>query len=307
MEPIQILLVEDNLADVGLIREGLASFSRPVELHLCRDGAEALSFLNRGPTYEEAPRPDLILLDLNIPRKDGRDVLAVIKADTDLLTIPVVVLSTSSAEIDVEDCYRMHANAYVVKPLILDEFIDALGAIERFWFDCATLHGPPGRAESLRRKRHAREGTGERTVPHLESASAREVAANGGNGRLPDVIVVEDDPAGVEMLEYALTNAGYSTACFRDGATALAALLEFPSGPHRPVVLLDVDLPGIDGFKILREISAARPDAYQVILCTIHKSEASQVLGFKSGAIDYLVKPLRYPVVMAKVRRLLNA
>jgi len=322
----QILIVEDNLADVGLVREGFTALESHVELHLCRDGAEALAFLRREGEFSEAPRPDLILLDLNIPKKNGREVLAAVKGDENLATIPIVVLSTSAAETDVEDCYRLHANAYVVKPLRLDEFIEAMTTVGHFWLGCATLHGPPGRAESLRRKQRATKAIERSSAPGDEADAADEadvatVAAEGAgqderqtaskgngkpNGEIPDVIVVEDDRVAVEMLEYAFTNAGYSVTSFMDGSTALAGLLELETGSRKPVVLLDVDLPGTDGFKILREINAARPDAYQIVMCTMHKSEASQVLGFKSGAVDYLVKPLRFPVVMAKVRRLLD-
>lgn len=123
---------------------------------------------------------------------------------------------------------------------------------------------------------------------------------------VPDVIVVEDDPSLLEMLRYALTNRGFSTLSFSNGLDALRAMREMDTVGRHPVVLLDVDLPGLDGFRILHELSGARPGLFQVILCTVHSSEATQVLGIQSGAIDYLVKPLRMPIVLAKVERLLG-
>jgi len=123
---------------------------------------------------------------------------------------------------------------------------------------------------------------------------------------VPDVIIVEDDPSLLEMLRYALTNRGYQTLSFSNGLDALRALREMDTASQQPVVLLDVDLPGIDGFRILHELSGSRPGAYQIILCTIHNSEATQVLGIQSGALDYLVKPLRMPIVLAKVEALIG-
>lgn len=137
----------------------------------------------------------------------------------------------------------------------------------------------------------------------------RRAAGPGGAGSsnaVPDVVLVEDDPALLEMLRYALTNRGYSTLSFSNGLDALRALSELDTAGRRPVVLLDVDLPGLDGFRILHELGSARPGSYQVILCTVHSSEATHVLGIQSGALDYLTKPLRIPIVLAKVERLLG-
>lgn len=121
----------------------------------------------------------------------------------------------------------------------------------------------------------------------------------------PDVVVVEDDSGMLEMLRYTLKGHGYRVATFRDGPRALDELRKLPTGGRRPVVLLDVDLPGLDGFRLLQELTEARPGDYQIVLCTVHRSEAAQVLGLQSGAVDYLVKPLQMPVVLAKVDRLI--
>ena len=133
--PIEILLVEDNPGDVRLTLEALRDSKVRNNLHVARDGVEALEFLRR----TDAVRPDLILLDLNLPRKDGREVLAEIKADPLLKTIPVVVLTTSRAEQDVLRSYELQANCYITKPVDLDQFITVVKSIEDFWLTIVTL------------------------------------------------------------------------------------------------------------------------------------------------------------------------
>jgi chemotaxis family two-component system response regulator Rcp1 len=114
--PIEILLVEDHLGDVRLIEESFRDSKRAIHLHVAYDGVEAMGFLKRDGPYADAPRPDIILLDLNLPRMDGREVLARIKDDADLKTIPTVILTTSDAEIDVAKAYELHASFYISKP-----------------------------------------------------------------------------------------------------------------------------------------------------------------------------------------------
>jgi two-component system, chemotaxis family, response regulator Rcp1 len=140
-EPIEILLVEDNPGDARLAVEALKDSKVSNNLYHVRDGVEAMQFLHRRGEYADAPHPDLILLDLNLPRKDGREVLAEIKEDSDLRLIPVVVLTTSEAERDLVRTYDLHANAYVVKPIDLNRFIEVVQAIEDFWFAIVKL--PP--------------------------------------------------------------------------------------------------------------------------------------------------------------------
>jgi len=136
---IEILLVEDNPGDVQLTREALHDAKLRNHLSNVKDGVEALAFLRRKGPYSAAPRPDLILLDLNLPRKDGREVLAEIKNDENLRRIPVVVLTTSRDEWDVLGAYDLHANCYVVKPVGLEQFITIVKSIEDFWFDIVKL------------------------------------------------------------------------------------------------------------------------------------------------------------------------
>ena len=137
--PIEILLVEDNPGDVRLTVEGLKESKVRNNLHVARDGVEAMEFLHREGQHTSAVRPDLILLDLNLPRMDGREVLAEIKSDPKLKTIPVVVLTTSRAEHDVLRSYELQANCYITKPVDLEQFITVVKSIEDFWFTIVTL------------------------------------------------------------------------------------------------------------------------------------------------------------------------
>jgi CheY-like chemotaxis protein len=137
--PIEILLVEDNPGDVRLTREGLKESKVWNNLHVAEDGVEALDFLNCRPPFANAPHPDLIMLDLNLPRMDGRELLAKIKADDELKRIPVVVLTTSEAEEDIIKAYDLHANCYITKPVVFEKFITVVNCIENFWFTIVKL------------------------------------------------------------------------------------------------------------------------------------------------------------------------
>jgi len=137
--PVEILLVEDNPADVCLTREALKEGKVYNNLHWAKDGVEALEFLRRQGKHAKAPRPDIILLDLNLPKKDGREVLEEIKADNKLMRIPVVILTTSQAEEDVLKTYTLHANCYVTKPVDLEQFIKVVKSIDNFWLTVVTL------------------------------------------------------------------------------------------------------------------------------------------------------------------------
>ena len=139
--PVEILLVEDNLGDARLTREALKEGKVYNNLHWVKDGVEALDFLHQRGNHKDAPKPDIILLDLNLPKKDGREVLQEIKADQGLMRIPVVVLTTSKAEEDVLKTYTLHANCYVTKPVDLEQFIMVLKLIEDFWLTIVKL--PP--------------------------------------------------------------------------------------------------------------------------------------------------------------------
>ena len=136
---VEILLVEDNGSDVRLMREALREGKLANRLHVVSDGVEALAFLRRQGPYATVARPDVILLDLNLPKKDGREVLAEVKADEQLRRIPVVILTTSTAEQDVLKSYDLHANCYITKPVDLSQFLVVVRAIEDFWLQIVKL------------------------------------------------------------------------------------------------------------------------------------------------------------------------
>jgi two-component system, chemotaxis family, response regulator Rcp1 len=137
--PIEVLLVEDNPGDVRLTREALKEGKVRNNLAVAENGVEALAYLRREGRYTDVTRPDLILLDLNLPRKDGRQVLEEIKADATLRNIPVVVLTSSEAEQDILKAYALHANCYITKPVDLDQFVKVVKSIEDFWFTIVKL------------------------------------------------------------------------------------------------------------------------------------------------------------------------
>ncbi|HEX6919067.1 MAG TPA: response regulator [Actinomycetes bacterium] len=136
---IEVLLVEDDPGDVLMTREAFEDYKVRNQLHVVNDGADAMAFLRREGEYAEAPRPDLILLDLNLPRMDGREVLQAVKSDAELASIPVVVLTTSEAEEDILRSYSLHANAYVTKPVDFERFIEVVRQIDDFFVTVVRL------------------------------------------------------------------------------------------------------------------------------------------------------------------------
>jgi two-component system, chemotaxis family, response regulator Rcp1 len=139
MKPKDILLVEDSPGDIRLTQEVLRGAHSAIHLHVATDGVEAMAFLNRTGAHVHAPRPDLVLLDLNLPRMDGREVLARIKQDESLKTIPTVVLTTSEAEVDIAKSYQLQANCYLSKPVELDSFESLIQSIDDFWLTTVKL------------------------------------------------------------------------------------------------------------------------------------------------------------------------
>ena len=137
--PVVILMVEDNPTDVLIAREGFAGANMANTLCVADDGIEAIEFLNQRGKYAAAPRPDLIVLDLNMPRKNGQEVLAEIKSDVRLKNIPVVILTTSKSQNDISRAYGLHANCYISKPVDFDDFTEVVQRIQDFWFSLVTL------------------------------------------------------------------------------------------------------------------------------------------------------------------------
>ena len=141
MDAIDILLVEDNPGDVRLTQEAFKASKLLNRLHVVGDGEQAMAFLRREGVHADAPRPGLVLLDLNMPRMGGREVLAAVKADEDLRRIPIVILTSSEADEDVLGAYDLHANAYIRKPVDLDQFVEAMRKLEGFWLEIVRLPG----------------------------------------------------------------------------------------------------------------------------------------------------------------------
>jgi two-component system, chemotaxis family, response regulator Rcp1 len=137
--PIEVLLVEDSVGDIRLTREAFKDAKVHINLHVAADGAEAMAFLKRAGPHADAPRPDLILLDLNLPKKDGREVLKEIKESPTLGIIPVVILTTSASEADILRTYQLHANCYITKPVDLDGFLTVVKSIDSFWLSIVKL------------------------------------------------------------------------------------------------------------------------------------------------------------------------
>jgi CheY-like chemotaxis protein len=141
IKPIDILIIEDNEGDARLIKEVLSEGKVSNSLHVVKDGVQALEFLQRKGAYKSEQIPDLVILDLNLPKKDGREVLLEIKTDNELKKIPVVIMTTSQAEEDILKSYDLHANCYITKPIDLNQFIKVVKSIEDFWFSIVKL--PP--------------------------------------------------------------------------------------------------------------------------------------------------------------------
>ncbi len=139
---IEILMAEDSPGDVVLTRKALENSKLRINLHAVSDGVEAMKFLRREDDYGDVPTPDIVFLDLNMPRKDGREVLTEIKTDATLRHIPVVILTTSDSEQDIEKSYELNANCYITKPVDMDQFVKVVSAIEDFWFTIVKLPRP---------------------------------------------------------------------------------------------------------------------------------------------------------------------
>ena len=137
----EILLVEDNEGDVILTKEAFQDARFRNNLHVARDGDEALDYLFRRNGYEDAVQPDIVLLDLNLPKTDGKEVLSIVKQDADLKTIPIIILTSSDADKDVIESYNLNANCYVVKPVNAQKFVDVIQRVENFWIDIVCLPG----------------------------------------------------------------------------------------------------------------------------------------------------------------------
>ena len=265
--PVEVLLVEDSPTDRLIAVEAFRQATAITHLHTVENGLEAMAYLRRQGKYADAPRPDLILLDLNLPKKDGREVLIEIKHDELLRVIPVVVLTTSDAEEDVVSSYGHHANSFIRKPVDFARFSEIVRAIGDYWFQVVTLPAEDG----IRRARPAGRGW---PAPRDQT-------------RLR-VLLVEDDPASVRLVRELLLDA--PTAQFEVESVARLADVQNRADRHAfDVVLTDLGLPDSQGLDTYRRVRAA-VHGVPVIVLTGLDDEATGVQALREGAQDYLLK-----------------
>lgn len=278
--PAEILLVEDSPSDRMLAAAAFKRAPFANHLHLAATGLEALEFLRRQGRHASAPRPDLVLLDLNLPRMDGREVLARLKADPGLRTIPVVVLTTSSAPDDVVSAYGAHANSYITKPIDFDRFGDVLATLSRYWFETVTL--PPAQTE------------------RAQSTSGEARGGDGARRRGLAILLVEDSPTDALLARHALS-AGLEDAevvCVTrlDEASQRLATAKYDA------IVTDLSLPdagGLDALRELRSLGTGEP----IIVLTGSTDKVTGELAMENGAEDFILKSeISAPVLSRAVR-----
>jgi two-component system cell cycle response regulator len=256
---VEILLVEDNIGDIRLTEDAFRDAKMLNKLSVVRDGIEALAFLRREGAYASAVRPDLILLDLNLPKKDGRDVLAEVKTDQDLRQIPVVILTTSEAEQDVLKAYDLHANCYITKPVDLEKFFSVVESIEQFWLSVVVL---PRRIDVA-----------------LQSIRVLLVEDNPGDARLLSEMLSDADKA------WRQSNQRFDVVhCDR----LSSGLLTLEQGGI-DVVLLDLSLPDATGSITVTRTLETAPNVPIVVLTGTDNKELA-ISAVDHGVQDYLVK-----------------
>ena len=253
---IEILLVEDNQADVVLTKRALKTGKVLHNLHVANDGEAALSFLH-DVEYGQAPRPDLILLDLNLPKVNGREVLAKIKSNEALASIPVVVLTTSKSDEDIMKTYELHGNSFITKPVDWPQFMSVIQSIEE-----VLVHG-------------------------CEAAAARELRMF-ARDRALNVLLIEDNPGDAHLIKRLLTKSS-STKHVLDAVNRLSAGIERCDQGSFDVVLLDLGLPDSQGFATVETMRAAVPHVPIIVLTGLDDLELA-VHAVREGAQDYLVK-----------------
>ena len=264
--PVEILLVEDSETDRLIAVELLAGARVPNVLHTVTDGLAALAFVRQQGGYADAPRPDLILLDLNLPKRDGREVLHDLKTDDRFKHIPIIVLTTSRADEDVLQAYGRHANAYIAKPLSVDQFELAVRCLEQFWFTVALLPPAP-------------------PAPSARPATPPTAAQLGQNLR---VLLIEDSPTDALVIEDGLAVAsGNSFTVTR--VTRVSEAMEQLGRGRFDVVLTDLSLPDSQGLETFRRVAAAAPET-PVIVLTSATDDAQGMEAVQLGAEDYLLK-----------------
>ena len=270
--PLEILLIEDNPADADLIRETIALREKPLNLHVLKTGEEALHFLSRSGPFQNALRPDLILLDLNLPGMDGREVLERIKAELRLKQIPVIVLTSAQADLDVLKSYSAGASCYILKPVDPDLFAQVISQIQDFWFSLVQL---PNHVMSERGK-------------SSHSLLAQPLLPRRASDQPLHVLYVEDRDADAEKVLQDLTHLS-EPQVIAHREIRLADAFQYLANHSVDVVLLDLRLPDSEGFETVRRFHANSPFVPFVVL-TGNEEKALGIRAVKEGADDYLVK-----------------
>ena len=306
--PLQVLLVEDSSGDLRLTQEAFREVNPLIQLHVAADGVEAMAFLRREGAQAQAPRPDLILLDLNLPKMDGRDVLAHIKEDKALQTIPTLVLTSSAAESDVVRSYELRANCYLSKPMQFEAFHDLVKSINDFWLTQVKLpqrdKAEPREAVSLLPPVEGAAGSScpdssSRDRGHLSALGAQVMQAIGGGGMPIQVLLVEDSPGDVRLTQEAFNDANTSICLHvaNDGVEAMAFLRHegvHVNAPRPDLILLDLNLPRMDGREVLAHIKD--DDGLKTIptvILTTSDAEVDIVKSYQLQANCYLTKPVQ--------------
>jgi CheY-like chemotaxis protein len=260
-----VLLVDDSPGDIRLTQEAFRSANDEIELHAVNDGVEAMRFLRRQGEDAGARRPDLILLDLNMPRMDGREVLAAIKADNDLKAIPTLILTTSNAETDIVASYQLHANCYLRKPVDLDEFEGLVESINDFWF----------------------------------WKKVRTMLVKGGKPIAMTVLLVEDNPGDALLTREAFRDISTSIMMHvaADGLAAMSFLRRegvYAQAPRPDLILLDLNLPKVSGQEVLAMIKADPTlKAIPTLILTASTAEADVMRAYELHANCFMSKPVQ--------------
>lgn len=285
--PAEVLLVEDNVDDVYITRRGFDDSGLRLNLHHVDNGRKCMAFLRQQPPYEAAPRPDLILLDLNMPVMDGREVLAEIVADQDLRRIPVVVLTTSESEGDLLAMYDLRCSSYITKPVDFAQFQRLVQQLGEYWFTIVVL--PPNGTRPSAAPFAPGSGQPAPAAGAVPAAAARLAPAAVPEG--PWVLVIDDSDSDAFLLRRTMERLGLP--CRVEAAASVEeGLARLSEGPLPSVLLQDVRLPGASGFDACRLLRAdPRTADLPVVLWTAATSQSDEEEARSAGASELIVKP----------------
>jgi len=283
---IHVLLVEDNPGDVRLTQEAFRKVNPSVQLHVANDGSEAMAFLRHHGAFSDAPRPDFILLDLNLPKMDGREVLAQIKADPSLRTTPIFILSTSKEGLDVANSYGLQANCFLVKPVNLDDYETLMTTINDFWLTKVEL------------PRYDEKGTAAiDLLPPFKWRTEANEAVPDFSARSMDILLVDDNEGDARLMREVLSgiNKTVHLHVVTDGLEAMAFLKyqgKYLDAPRPQLILLDLRMPKLDGLEVLAQLKMdPRLSVIPIVVLTTSNSESDITQSYQLMASCYLTKP----------------